>query len=636
VLRASTLTAVLLAASALIAAQPQAARADNLWLHSCAYYGNDDISQGVWSTQQAYSPDYKFSQSDNCGSGGAFGIHTLSAAWGTHWEQWSTVSPAGISIDSAWTPPCSGGCSTAQQGVLINCTLGADGYVAHFVWGPNQGQQGIGNNDGGNCPYTNHTADGTPINRSFGGTHFFGFQLSCNKPSNQTCPAIDPGLGVRGIQLGATETAVPSISASAPDNLAQSGWIRGSGWKIGFQASDPSGVCNVRALLNGQLIQGPTAVPNQAYWDQCDPSHGAQGWTDPTAVDTTQYPDGTALQLTYQAQNAAGIWSPDATTTSHVDNSPVTLTLAGPKTAAVSAGTQYVTASSSANPSGDTIRCQTDGGPWTTRGSASARIPISGLGKHRVSCYSQDGAVDTNGNPERSATQTWSVKVGQAVRAGITFARVSRTCRRTAHALRCHTASPQLRVERIAHGRRTTVRGWFATADGAALSHVRIKIRTAPDDGTFHWRGVKNVSTAADGSWRATLPSGPSRLIQAVYRGGSVTERATSPTATVLVPASSTLHFARVVSFGHSVRFWGHVLGGFVPPTGTIVVVQAFDRGHWRNIATVRSSRNGGWSARYAISGGAGSYPVRVRIPRQADYPWAPAVTAAQALVVRP
>src|SRR5437588_11242875 len=113
--------------------QPHPAWADNLWLHSCAYYGNDDVSQGVWSTQQAYAPDYNFSQSDNCGSGGAFGVHTVSGAWGTHWEQWSTVSPSGINIDSAWTPPCSGGCGTAQQGVLINCSLSADGYVAHFV-----------------------------------------------------------------------------------------------------------------------------------------------------------------------------------------------------------------------------------------------------------------------------------------------------------------------------------------------------------------------------------------------------------------------------------------------------------------------------------------------------------------------
>src|SRR5437764_7377904 len=137
-----------------------------------------------------------------------FGMHTASAAWGTHWEQWSTVSPAGISIDSAWTPPCSGGCGTSQQGVLINCNLGTQGYIGYFVWGPHQGQQRITNNDGGTCPYNGGTlADGTPINTSFGATHFFGFQLRCNKASNQTCSKLDPGLGVRGIQLGATETA---------------------------------------------------------------------------------------------------------------------------------------------------------------------------------------------------------------------------------------------------------------------------------------------------------------------------------------------------------------------------------------------------------------------------------------------
>jgi hypothetical protein len=231
---------------------------------------------------------------------------------------------------------------------------------------------------------------------------------------------------------------------------------------------------------------------------------------------------------------------------------------------------------------------------------------------------------------------TRSVKIGIAVRAGITFARFSRSCRRTAHALRCHTASRQRRVERVGHGRRTVIRGWFATADGAALSHVRVKIVASADDGKPHWQTVRTVSTAADGSWRATLPAGPSRLIEAIYRGGALTERATSPVATALVPARSTMHFARVVTFGQSAHFAGHLIGGYVPRTGAIVVVQALDRGHWRSIATARSSQNGDWSANYAISGGAGTYPIRVRIPRQADYPWAPAVMPAQTLVVRP
>jgi hypothetical protein len=626
------------------AAQPRVAHADNLWLHSCAYYGNDDVGAGVWSTQQAFPPDYDFSQSDNCGSGGAFGIHTTQGPWGTHWEQWSTVSPNGINIDSAWTPPCSGGCATSQQGVLVNCNLAAEDYGAYFVWGPNQGSQRIINADGGKCPYDSGTlADGSPINTSFGPTHFFGFQLRCDKPNSQTCPKLDPGLGIRGIQLGATETAVPSISAPATGNLSHSGWVRGDGWKIGFEASDPSGVCDMRAWLNGLMLQGPATLPNQAYWDQCDPSGVPQQWAGPT-VNTTNYADGTAFQLTYQAADAAGNWSRNVTTTSYVDNSPVTLALSGPADAPVTAGTQYVTATSSANRSGDAIVCQTDGGSWTGHAGTSAQIPVAGLGDHRVSCYAEDSAVDISGSPGRSAIQSRSLKIGEPVRSGISFASLSRTCRRvrvrTHHRitseLECHTASRQFRVAYLAHGQAVTVRGWFATADGAALSHVPVKIVAAPDDGFDHWRIVTSVSTASDGSWRARLPAGPSRLIEAIYGGGPLTEAAASGIAKVEVRASSTLSFSRIVHFGHFAYFAGRLLGGYVPQTGAIVVVQAFDRGHWRNIATVRTDRSGNWSARYAISGGSGRYPVRVRIPRQADYPWAAALTPSQTLVVVP
>jgi hypothetical protein len=115
-----------------------------------------------------------------------------------------------------------------------------------------------------------------------------------------------------------------------------------------------------------------------------------------------------------------------------------------------------------------------------------------------------------------------------------------------------------------------------------------------------------------------------------------MTQRANSPVARVLVAASSTLQFSRVVHFGQLAQFDGRLLGGYVPRAGAIVVVQALDRGRWRNIATVRTDPGGNWHAQYAISGGAGNYPVRVRIPHQADYPWAAAVTPPRTLVVRP
>jgi hypothetical protein len=214
---------------------------------------------------------------------------------------------------------------------------------------------------------------------------------------------------------------------------------------------------------------------------------------------------------------------------------------------------------------------------------------------------------------------------------------MTRACRRARrhHHLRCHTTGRARLTERVTYGRGARIHGWFATADGTALGHEPVSIIVAPDNGSRQWRTIKAVQTAPDGSWSAMLPSGPSRLIEAVYRGGPLTEPASSPIARLIVPASSTLHLTRVVSFGRSVRFWGRLRGGYVPPTGAIVVVQAFDRGHWRNVATVRSDRYGRWQATYAISGGSGTYPIRVQLPRQADYPWAPGLSPQRTLFVR-
>src|SRR6202043_1075177 len=106
------------------------------------------------------------------------------------------------------------------------------------------------------------------------------------------------------------------------------------GWPIGIAASDPSGICNLRANLNGNWIQGPTSGVNHAGWLQCS---AGSPWIGPS-VHTTTYPDGTDLQLYYQAQNAAANWTTSPTADKHVDNAPVGLTLSGPTDAPGSAG----------------------------------------------------------------------------------------------------------------------------------------------------------------------------------------------------------------------------------------------------------------------------------------------------------
>jgi hypothetical protein len=631
-------------------ARPQVAHADNVWLHSCAFYGNDDVSHGVWLPQQAYTPDPDFSDTDNCGSGSAFGVHTTQAAWGGHWEQWLTVAPAGISIDSAWTPPCtwSNNCQFGTwHGTLINCKLASDGYTAWYVWGSSGSPAQIVNHDGGNC-YSDGLSDGTPINTGFPPTNYFGFQLRCSEPSNKTCPALTPGVGLTGVQVGATETRAPSIGpASASSSILfnhNGGWVRGGGsggggFDVGMAGWDPSGLCDMRASLNGQLIQGPTTSLDQSVWDQCDDTGASQQWAGPT-IDTTQYADGTALQLSYQADNAAGNWATSATSTSHVDNSQVSLSLGGPSDTPVTAEPAYVTATSSSNPSGDTISCQTDGGTWGAHGGTSARIAVSGLGEHHVSCYSQDGAQDNNGQPGRSPTESWSLKIGEPVDAHISLSKIRLKCRlvrvrkhhRIKRVRRCAVITHDRRVEQVGYGRRVTVTGSVATANHIALAGVPVSILAAPNNGQYRWRTVKVVTTAADGNWRATLPPGPSRLIEAFYGGGPYTEAATSRPARTIVRAKIELgHVPARVPWGGAIVIRGRVLGGYIPgtPPEQILQLQSGVGRHLQVVGNPTIRRNGRFVITVQASGSGGPQRTQIAIAtlHEANYPYAPGVS---------
>ena len=439
------------------------------------------------------------------------------------------------------------------------------------------------------------------------------------------------------------------MTATGANNLYyHDGWVRGGGWGVALSASDPSGVCNMRAWLNGNLIQGPLSGLNRASWVQCS---APSPWIGPS-VNTTGYPDGTALQLIYQAENAAGNWSSSPTATSYVDNSPVDLSLSGPTDAPTSAGTQHVTAAATAGPSGvGAIFCSVDGSAWTKEPlsggpahTATAQVPVNGLGSHQVSCYATNLAADSSGAAAASPTRRWSIRIGQPVASGITFSSLVRSCRHVMvqhkTKIRCKTRSVARRVARVAHGQRAAVRGWFATADGTALSHVSVSVMAAPTDNPNGWRKIAAVETSADGSWSTVVPSGPSRLISADYSGGPTTEPASSPNARLLVPAKSTLSLPSAVvhvgAFGVNAGFDGRLLGGYVPARGATVAVQALDRGIWRTIATATTDRYGRWRARYRITGGPGGYPIRVYVPRQGGYPWEAAYSGRATLLVEP
>jgi len=638
---------------------PSAARADNLWLHACSYYGNTApaflVPPSGFSTNGSAS---SWQGSDSCTTNptqeGSLQIDTQSNIDSNRYGLWQTISPYGINIDSAWTPGCSGYCDRQYRGPLINCYLGQDDYQAYFQWnwgGSSSQQQRIVNNDGGTCPYSNGLANGTPINRSFPPTHEFGFSASCENNGNQ-CSKLGPTLYVRGLQVGATEGSSPSLLALGSSNLFYQGgrWVRAGGWPISLRVSDPSGVCNMGASLNGSWIQGPATTPNYAYWDQCDPAAegndpSPQDWSDAPTIDTTNYGDGTQLQLSYAAVNAAGIWSNSPTSTSSVDNAPVGLVLSGPSDAALNAGTQYLTATAAAGLSGvGAITCSTDGGQWTARHlngggaqTATAEVPVSGLGAHIVKCYASNNAIDVSGQDAASPTQTWSLKIGEPTVAALSFSRVGRRChlaRRRIHArkhtkvervLVCHTVTRTRTSERVAYGRPVTVNGWVSVLEGPAVGHEQVAIMTAPDNGSYAWRRAAVTTTAADGTFRAVLRPGPSRLIEAVYGGGPLTEAATSRVARLVVPAKIELGpLPAHVPWGGVLVIRGRVLGGFIPPE-QILQIRSGVGEHLQVIGNPNIRRDGRFVIRLAATGSGGALQTQIQIStlRETNYPYA-------------
>jgi hypothetical protein len=125
----------------------------------------------------------------------------------------------------------------------------------------------------------------------------------------------------------------------------------------------------------------------------------------------------------------------------------------------------------------------------------------------------------------------------------------------------------------VRHGHSTTVNGWLGITDGTALGGQTVQILTAPNNGFGQWAVAATATTATNGAWTTTLPAGPSRIVEASYAGGPVTEGTASGQITEIVPAKIKLVGVRPsrVAWGHSVRIKGKLLGGYLPAGGVNV-----------------------------------------------------------------
>ena len=169
-----------------------------------------------------------------------------------------------------------------------------------------------------------------------------------------------------------------------------------------------------------------------------------------------------------------------------------------------------------------------------------------------------------------------------------------------------------------------------------------VNVLTAPDDGLGHFTVAAVATTAANGTWSARLPAGPSRLVEASYAGAPTFEPSISAQVHVIVPAKVKLLSVspRRVAWGGTVRITGQLVGGYLPPGGALVRLRI---GQGRSYQTYgvqeHVTGNGRFTTTYTFGAGyAGLYKSYwfqiATLPMGGDYPYAPAASGRRSVLV--
>jgi hypothetical protein len=633
-------------------------RAGSIWIWVCGTWTND---AGVMQASPGHG--YSVTAAD-CGRRGLV-TKAVSLSHRGDRAGWKTSAPTGLEFVGAWVPP---------HGLSVRDVNDGAGYGGGFYWKGGTAQA-----------HSNATTWSSPRFIS----PYFGWQMAC---ARRTCSGYPALVTVYALELHAIETRAPTIIPAGPGDLfSQSGWVRGS-WPIAFHTSDPTGVCQTYALAAGHLIYGPSVAPNNRVWHQCpDQNYYEQVNT----ADVVPQGAGT-FPLTLSASNAAYVSTSKAawTKTVSVDNVTPTISLSGPSDAASTAGAQYINATAAAGPSGiASISCSLDSAPPHSVAGASARIPVTGIGLHRVTCVAINNAKDAHGNPAVSAPAVHLISIRQPTVTTVSFVRIADALRcakehervtipaqwifekihgkrvrvripaqtRTITVERCHPRVVKRRVrrhghwvlkkvvllprqvlarsKRVAFGSPATVSGWLGTTGGTALPGQRVTVLTAPDDGSQTFTTAATTTTRADGSWSIRLRPGPSRLVRAVYSGGATVEPTTSEVAHLVVPASVSLSLKpNHTRWGHTITISGLLRGGHIPPSGELVVLRIGWRGGSTEIGHLYAKPSGHFGSTYTFLRGNGTetYHLWASTAHETDYPFAPGSSRRVAVTVGP
>lgn len=641
--------AVIVTSMAVLLTAAGTARAGVLHLRTCSEYR--DNAAGAWS---ASSKGVKMSSANACGEGGSLRLIASGGAVKNDYAKWATTSPEQISMTNV---------SISSADVLINPKAKTAGYGGKYVWTGGVVKIGdTGKRCCGGMDYGSGISAGLPSS-----DHWFAIRIACDVAS---CTGVSGQvLDIKGIELTATDFTPPTIKPDeTTTNIANEAgrWIRGS-WDASFTADSEDGVCTAAESVNGSVVaRGVSYTPKTGSWTQCGQGAGELGGSGADVVshtiDTTADANG-PLKVKYSASDAAQPANVAAPVYDlKVDNSPVTLGLSGPTQALTTSGPQSVIARATAGPSGVSgIWCSVDGKALTEHRAASEGVAVSTPGQNTVACFARNNAVNSSGQPAQSPVETWSVDIRKPSVNRISLVHVADRLRCARKELRIHVPAhwtlervhghwvrvrvpaqmrsvevehchPRVRASgsytRLRFGARPTVSGWLGDPDGNALAGQTVEVLAAPADGIGHFTLLKTVRTAATGLWTAHLPSGPSRLIEAVYGGSSQSAPSTSNIASVAVKAAPSLRIQpRHTHWGDTIRISGRLRGGYIPASGELVVLKIGWHGGSAEIGQVYTDAAGRFFARYTFLRGTGSetYRIWAQTVRESDYPFSPA-----------
>jgi hypothetical protein len=254
--------------------------------------------------------------------------------------------------------------------------------------------------------------------------------------------------------------------------------------------------------------------------------------------------------------------------------------------------------------------------PVPCRSSVAAQMSIDTgglpLGVHAVSVALEDAAG--NRTPLFGPVAK-TIVAPPADRGALNGTPASDAARFTGHRHRTVTTS-------FKH-RRLRVRGRLVGPDGKPIAGARIDVLSQLHRAGARLRAIGSTRTSRRGGFSVKAPPGASRTLRFGYRS-HVNDTAFTTTLDVLqrVKASATLRASRrFVPRGGTVTFRGRLRGGYVPPRGKLVELQATDSGRWRTFALVRSNRRGAFHYRYRFQG-SGRFAFRARVRFERAYPY--------------